>query len=510
MRKILLLAALFINFTCVLSAQTNDLTILYTNDIHGHLLPTFNKKEQVEKGGIIRQSGLINQIRNEVGTSSLLLLDAGDLSHGTAFSGIFKDRPNFKASKLIGFEAMTVGNHEFNNGLESLKELIKECGNNVLCCNLLNKTTGKPIFTPYKIYNKNGVKITVIGCIGVSAWDGVNKSKNLNITYVDELKALKQYVTDLRQKSDLVVVLSHCGIDEDRFIAEQLGEVDIIIGGHTHTELQEPLLVKNGSKALNCSNDLNGTIICQTGSFGNNLGRLNLVLNSAKKLSKYNGKLIKVDSKYENLASKSVVNLVKKYDSELNKILGDVVAHTSFPLLHAGKNNRDKPSAIGIFIAEGMRYVSNADLCIINSGSVKYSMQPGNITKKDLYEAAGFEDNLVTYKMKGEHLKKTLDFFAAAHGNYDGYQFSGIKVIFNTKKSVAEQIIIGNEPLNPDKIYTICTNSFIANGNDYGKVIFSKGIRKTDTGISIYEALLKYCSAIKELPDFNFENYKYY
>ena len=111
--------------------------------------------------------------------------------------------------------------------------------------------------------------------------------------------------------------------------------------------------------------------------------------------------------------------------------------------------------------------------------------------------------------MKGDYLKKTLDFFAANYRNYDGYQFAGINVVFNTKNGTAEQIKIGNEVLKTDKIYVLCTNSFMANGNDFGNVIFAKGTNKTDTGLSIYEALLKYCESIKELPDFNFVNYSY-
>lgn len=509
MKKLALIASLFLAIVSVTSAETMSLTILHTNDIHGHLVPIINKKENIEKGGIIRQSGLINKIRNEVGTSSLLLLDAGDLSHGTAYSGIFKDRPNFKASRLIGFEALTLGNHEFNNGLTALQELVKECGNNILCCNLLNKNTGKPIFKPYQVFIRNNIKIAVIGCIGVAAWDGVNKSKNTNIKFVGELEAVREYAEKLRQNNDLIVVLSHCGIDEDKLLAQELGEIDVIIGGHTHTEIPEPLLVRNRNKVRNCANELNGTIICQTGSNGNNLGRLNLEFNNNKKLSKYNGSLIKVSSQHENYASPSVIRLVNRYKNDLQKILGDKVAHTNFPLLHAGKNNRDKPSSIGIFVAESMRSASKADLCIINSGSIKYSMEPGDITKKDLYEAAGFEDNLITYKMKGDYLKKALDFFAANYRNYDGYQFAGINVVFNTKNGTAEQIKICNETLKADKIYTLCTNSFMANGNDFGNVIFAKGTNKTDTGLSIYEALLKYCESIKELPDFNFVNYSY-
>ncbi|MDD3001397.1 MAG: metallophosphoesterase, partial [Candidatus Riflebacteria bacterium] len=129
---------IFVLTVCYGSEKTS-ITILHTNDIHARLVPTFNKDHNEVCGGTSERSGLVNIIRKEVGNNGILLLDSGDLSQGTPFFNLFKGKANYSAAKLIGYNAITTGNHEFDNGVAALQSLLAETNMRLLCCNVVHK-----------------------------------------------------------------------------------------------------------------------------------------------------------------------------------------------------------------------------------------------------------------------------------------------------------------------------------------------------------------------------------
>jgi 5'-nucleotidase/UDP-sugar diphosphatase len=485
---------------------SKKLTILHTNDVHARLTPSFNKKLQEICGGAIERSGLINEIKAEVGSRNVLILDGGDLSQGTPYFTVFKGMANFSAAKLMGYDAITTGNHEYGNGIAALQGLIEATKLRVLCCNVIYKGTGKPAFQPYQVFMRGGLRVAVIGCIGEDAWGDVDMKIRAPFEHIHEIEAVKTYAKRLRSYVDLIVLVAHNGVENDRELASQVGEVDVIIGGHTHTELPNPEFIKNKQGVEGCINGLNGTIVAQAGERGTYLGRIDLKVSKSRTIDSFSGKLIKVEKEHGQHASKDLRELVNKYENLLKQEMDRVVGQSAKELPY-GKRGNFIPS--GFYTAEAMRYVANADLCVINSGGVKTSIPKGNITVGDIYTAIPYDNNLVNFTLKGKEIKRTLDYLAANHDSYEGLQYAGITFVLNLMEKRSQDIKINGEPLDLEKDYVFATTSFMANGNDCGDIFF-KNVSKIDV-LDIYmrEAAVKYTEAMKNIPDFTIPNYRF-
>lgn len=499
---------IFVLTVCYGSEKTS-ITILHTNDIHARLVPTFNKDFNEVCGGTSERSGLVNIIRKEVGNNGILLLDSGDLSQGTPFFNLFKGKANYSAAKLIGYNAITTGNHEFDNGVAALQSLLAETNMRLLCCNVVHKATNKPVFKPYHVFVRNGLKIAVIGCIGRGAWNDTDIKIRAPMSHIPEIDAVRSYAKRLRPYVNLIVVISHSGINEDKAMAGQIGEIDIVLGGHTHTALEAPILVQNSPGISGCLNGLDGTIVAQAGEKGTFLGRLNLLIGKKGKIKDFSGELIKVKSENIAEASADVKKLVDHYDSILKKEMNMVVGTSKFDLNYVKKGIKDEHAAVGSFAAESMRYAANADICIINTGGVKASIKKGNITKGDLFTAIPYDNTVVNFTMKGSEIKRSLDYLAANDRNHSGFQFAGISFVLNVPAKTAENIMIQGAPLDSEKIYVVATTSFMANGNDSGDVFFANVLKIEDKEILMRDAAVKYCEAMKELNDFSKPLYTY-
>ncbi len=230
------------------------ITILHTNDFHSHI-DSFSKDAPLNpgEGGMARRAALISKIRSE--TEHVLLFDAGDIFQGTPYFNYFKAKLDFELMTLMGYDAATLGNHEFDNGLEGLESQLKFAGFPIINSNYDFSDTilaGKTM--PYKIFRRGGAKIGVYG-LGIEL-HGLVDSKNYgNTRYNDPLETALKMEKQLKEEhhTDLIICLSHLGYDykenkiSDKVIASQTHHTDLIIGGHTHTFLKKPDLIRNKS-----------------------------------------------------------------------------------------------------------------------------------------------------------------------------------------------------------------------------------------------------------------------
>ena len=242
-----LLLAENINFLEKTSA--NKLTILHTNDQHSRIEPFDSSySRNPNQGGFARRAALIQKIRKE--ESNVLLLDSGDIFQGTPYFNFFGGELEFKLMSMMGYDAATMGNHDFDNGLEGFKKVQPNAKFPFICSNYDFKNTildGQTI--PYKIFNKNGIKVGIFG-VGIQLEGLVGKKQYLETKYLNPVEMAQQYSDVLRneKKCDLVICLSHIGYDykddpkkvSDKILATQTEGIDLILGGHTHTFLPEP------------------------------------------------------------------------------------------------------------------------------------------------------------------------------------------------------------------------------------------------------------------------------
>ncbi len=257
------------------SVNTKHLTILHTNDVHSYIDPfPANHPKNPNMGGVARRAALIESIRKE--NPNVLLLDAGDIFQGTPYFNYYGGELEFKLMSMMQYDLATIGNHDFDNGIEGLYAQLPHASFEFVSANYdFKNTIMNGHVKPYKIINKDGIKVGVFG-LGVGL-DGLVDKKNYKETvYLDPLGVAQDMARILKQekKCDLVICLSHLGYkykDEpdkicDTKLATLTKDIDLIIGGHTHTFLDKPTVLKNA-----VGQDV---LVNQVGCYGINLGRI--------------------------------------------------------------------------------------------------------------------------------------------------------------------------------------------------------------------------------------------
>lgn len=263
-------------------ANSKKITILHTNDTHSHIDPMpENDSRSPNKGGVARRAALVERIRQE--NPNTLLFDAGDIFQGTPYFNFYGGELEFKLMSMLKYDAATLGNHDFDNGIDGLYAQLPHAKFDFLVANYDFKNTVMDGHTkPYKIYVLDGIRIGVFG-LGIKLEGLVNKKNYKETIYLNPLEIAQDMERKLRQdeKCDLVICLSHLGYEykreqivSDMIIAEQTSDIDLIIGGHTHTFLPQPTLVTNKKG--------NTTLVNQVGCFGINLGRIDFYFEEGK------------------------------------------------------------------------------------------------------------------------------------------------------------------------------------------------------------------------------------
>lgn len=266
--------------------ETKHITILHTNDVHSHIDPfPADHPRNANMGGVARRANLIESIRKE--NPNVLLLDAGDIFQGTPYFNYYGGELEFKLMSMLNYDLATMGNHDFDNGLEGFVAQLPHAKFDFVSANYdFKNTILDGIVKPYKIFTKNGIKIGVFG-LGIQLEGLVDKKNYKETVYNDPIETAQEMTRILKtqEKCDLVICLSHIGYTyknepdkvSDLNLAAKTKDIDLIIGGHTHTFLDKPTIVKN----------LDGidTLVNQVGCYGINLGRIDFYFDKDKNKS---------------------------------------------------------------------------------------------------------------------------------------------------------------------------------------------------------------------------------
>ena len=258
------------------SANAQDLVILHTNDVHSQLTPQLIGKNK-GLSGYERREAYTKEVVKKHGRENVLILDGGDFSMGSSHFAVYKGDVEIELMNVLGYDAVCVGNHELDRGQEELAHRFSNAKFEVLCANFdFTESPLKDLVKPYTIVQKGGKKIAIIGLMLNMRSFSLNKNTK-NLTYINATDVLNRLAKELKeeQKCDLVIALSHCGLytgregnPSDEQIAPLTEHVDIIVGGHSHTYMEEMLTVKN-----KVGKDV---IIVQDGAMGEYIGRLDL------------------------------------------------------------------------------------------------------------------------------------------------------------------------------------------------------------------------------------------
>ena len=254
--------------------KPKHITILHTNDTHSQIEPfDISHHKFANKGGVARRASLLQKVRKE--NPNTLLLDAGDIFQGTPYFNYFGGEIEFKLMSLLKYDAATMGNHDFDNSIEGFHHQLPNANFDFVCANYdFKNTILNTLVKPYKIFFKDGIKIGVFG-LGIELQNLVSPELFKETTYLDPIEITKDITRELKENEncDLIICLSHLGYHykntqkvSDLKLAAATKDIDLIIGGHTHTFLPKPTLVKNVNNET--------VIVNQVGAYGVNLGRI--------------------------------------------------------------------------------------------------------------------------------------------------------------------------------------------------------------------------------------------
>ena len=271
----LYIITIFISLSLSAFSQ-KELVILHTNDTHSRIEPLPETDRNFpDKGGVVRRATYIDQTRIE--NKNVLLFDAGDFLQGTPYFNLFKGEIEVKAMNLLGYDAVTLGNHEFDYGLEVLENVARLAKFPIVSSNYdFSETKLDGLIKPFIMFNKGGVRIGVIG-INIQPKGLIAASNYEGVKYLDPLETANSMAEMLRNKykCDMVICISHLGHNSDLNMAESTKGIDIIIGGHSHTFMKQPTLRKNI--------DDNDVLIFQTNGRGVYVGRIDVKLEKMKR-----------------------------------------------------------------------------------------------------------------------------------------------------------------------------------------------------------------------------------
>ena len=477
MKRVLVFFAVILGIALyfLYAAVTATSIIIYnTNDLHGHILSS---------AGVGGSAVLSNYLKDQ--KKPYLLLDAGDTFQGTPEGDLSNGEAVIKVMNELGYDAMTLGNHDLDKGQTQLKKLIEMANFAVLGANVIDKRTGQ-IFKglePYYIKEINGVRVGVLGLTTSKMRYITMPQLRKGMEFQNEVDVAKKYIPELKKKADVIIALTHIGLadgnDDDIFLAQNTDGIDIIVGGHSHTNLRKPIYVKD-------------TMIVQTGGLGKSVGKITIEIKNRKILSKrYSPVYLRVKKFGEDEKMTALIqNLTKNISAKMETIVGSSAQKLSH--YASGRFGKSGEIPLGNWQADVFRITTNSNIGFQNSGGIRADLPEGNLTLRNMYELAPFGNTIYTLNLTGAQIKNILE--KSVSGKFGMLQVSGLKFKYDANKDAGQRVVeitVGNDPINPKKYYKVATNSFVATGgDDYN--IFKQGKNIHDTGIIDREVELSY------------------
>jgi 5'-nucleotidase / UDP-sugar diphosphatase len=470
LRTLLFTFSLLIFLFHDVSAGQTQVRILYLNDFHGFAEPYKPYGSDKTLGGVAYLAANITRLRSE---KPALLLAAGDMIQGNNWANLSQGKSVIELMNAMKFDAMVAGNHEFDFGQETLKKRIAEAHFPVLGANV----EGFDSLKPYVIKEISGVKIGIIGVVTEDTPISTHPKNVSGLKFIPVRLSLQKYLDELRDKVSIIIVLSHIGYANDRILAEQVKDIDLIVGGHSHTKLLSPVVIGH-------------TIVVQAWEHAKALGVLDLTVEDGKIIA-FNGHLEEIEPE-PGKEDKAVMSIVDKYRRNVDAVLNETIGEAACDL--DGENVRTRETNLGNFVADRMREVSGADAAIINGGSIRASIKKGPIAVKNIYTALPFDNYIVAIKLTGRQILETLEHGVSAIEKGEGRfpQVSGLTFRYSLASRPAarvKEVSIAHKPLDPDKEYIVATNDFLAAGGD-GYKAFGEAVRSSGN-FSVTGGLMK-------------------
>jgi 2',3'-cyclic-nucleotide 2'-phosphodiesterase (5'-nucleotidase family) len=494
------------NMKGVKPGKPYELTLMHTNDTHAHL------------DTVAKRISAINQVREE--NVNTLLLDAGDVFSGTLYFNEYLGLADLEFMNLAGYDTMTFGNHEFDKGTATLANFVKDADFPLISANVnfendqnMNMLANNEFSAKandgevYKgiVKEVNGEKIGIFGLTTAETMD--ISSPGEGVEFTDYLNEAKEAVKAFEEQGvNKIIALTHIGLndgggDNDLTLAEEVEGIDVIVGGHTHVKLSEPVFVEAGKEP---------TVIVQANEYGKFLGTLDVKFNKNGRVIEYAGELLDVNNFPEDVEAAKILN--EKYKPAVDEMKNTVIGTTTVNLVGGNPAARTGETNLGNLITDGMLAKAKAInpatvIAVQNGGGIRTSVNAGDITMAKVLEVMPFGNSLGIMQLTGAEIKEALEHSVKeAPTAFGGFlQVSGLKFTYDSSLPAGQRVQsievkedgVNYVTIDPGKMYTVATNTFTAKGGDgydvFGKA-YSEG-RVSEPGFVDWEIFTEYVNA---------------
>lgn len=492
------------------------LTVLHTNDVHSHV-EQFNANgspcsdeeaaEQACFGGVARRLTKLNELRT--GANPTILVDAGDQFQGSLFYTQYKGAEASEFMQELGYQAMAIGNHEFDDGPANLGTFLDSVNFPVLSANIT--TTEEPALDgkilPYTILDVNGEQIGVIGL--TTSTTPESSSPGPTVAFGDYVPALEPIVAELEgQGVNKIILLSHIGYADDQTLAAGIDGIDVIVGGHSHTLLSNTEEGASGPypTVVDAPNG-NPVLIVQDGAYGKYLGNLEVAFDADGVPVSWEGDPILLDATVAE--DPDVLARVQELAQPLEELRNTVIGATEADLDGDRATCRFAECTMGNLITDALLWGTqndNTQIAFENGGGIRASISAGDVTMGNVLEVLPFGNTVATFGLTGADLLTSLENGVARAENPDNegtgryLQVAGMRYSWDGSKPVGERIVSAEVrgadgtygPIDPAATYQIATNDFTRRGGDGYTLFADNAINPYDFGPPLDDVVAKY------------------
>ncbi len=422
-------------------------TILHSNDMHGDFLAEVNGEKGELIGGLSLLSGYINQVRRE--EENVIYVIAGDMVQGSVIDSEYKGISTMSIMNYLAPDVVTLGNHEFDYGLPHLLFLEKVANFPIVNANLYIRQHNKRLMRPYHIMRMAGLDILFIGIITDKVIDTIQLDGDVgSFITLEEASAEVGKITNAyaHEDIDLTILLTHIGFESDCELANLLDPawgVDMIIGGHSHTILDEPAKV-------------NGVLIAQAGVGTNQIGRFDIVVDDdTNSIVEYTWQLVPIVERYIK-PDADLQKYIESYKEVLDAKYNSIVCKLSTQLTHP---SREQETALGNLFADALAEWGEIDVMLLGSGSIRLPVLGPVVTLNEFLACFPFVDALTRYTVTGAILRRVFNHWMRAENrNQEGecYQVNaGVIAKYNESAGRLEELRVDGQPVQDDRLYTV-------------------------------------------------------
>ncbi|WP_053218248.1 bifunctional metallophosphatase/5'-nucleotidase [Virgibacillus senegalensis] len=475
--------------------------LLGINDLHGQL-DVYRDIGGRQAGGAEYLAAYLKQYEEE--TKNTLLVHAGDVVGASSpVSSLLQDEPTIEILNELGFDVGTLGNHEFDEGVDEMMRLIDGGEHEITgdfegssfpytAANVVDENTGEPILPPYVIKKVNGIPIGFIGVVTTETQNIVLPSGIEGVAFTDETEAINDAAKQLKEQGvESIVVLAHAPASSEQdgsnpsgdvveFAPQIDDEVDVILGGHNHDY---------------ANTVVDGKLIVQSYSSGTAFSDIDLMIDP--KTKDIISKEANIVTTYHDAIEpdEQVANMVDTYETEIEDLVDQVIAETSETITTAQDDSGE--SALGNLVADSQRTAMDTDFAFMNPGGIRADLDEGPVTWGELYTMLPFGNTLVNMTLTGEQIKALLE--QQWEGSYPHMlQVSGLQYTWEQDAPIGEKVVelTDNEgnPIESDQPYTVTVNNFLAEGGD-GFTVLTEGTDQV-TGPLALDAMITYLEGL--------------